>query len=687
MEHYLQPIMDFLRHHSSLGLLFTFFIALIESLPVLGTLIPGSITMTAIGALVGAGVMPVTLTLVSAILGAFIGDCLGFWLGSTYHAEIRSVWPFNKITKWLDYGETFFAKHGGKSIVIGRFIGPTRSAMPLIAGMLRLGWRQFLLAGFIAAILWSLMYMVPGILLGAVALEFPHQELTKVILFGIGAIVALWLVFWLVQYFFKNLRRSINQSISSWWTALKHHRPARFFVKIISNRQNVYDFHQLTVVLMIVILTLLFLVVWISVITHAPLSSVNPPLFNLLQSFRAPFNRFWVVLTLLGDPTNVLVSTIIIAIGLFLYKQNRAALHLLILIIAAVIFTAGLKHVYYSPRPIGTAFYDPSSSFPSGHTVMSTALFGFLAFLSSRLVNKNLRYWWYFLYCVLIILIGLSRLFLGQHWLTDVLGGWLMGSILFLFTILSYQRLPRSTSLFTLAKTRWLLLLAIGILVPWLVNSVLHFHKTIQETRVVWPKIKLSLEAWWQNPTAEAPLYRLDRLGRAVRPFNIQWAGNLDDIAQFLAAEGWESLELPSHVQGALQRFTSYDPIRNRPILAELYHLHSPALIFIKHLVHSPDIMELQLWNSGIKFSDSLTPLWVGTMIYHTPPEKLLRFPRKYIRLQSGQVLLDSTNIQTFEIKAVYVNPSNQPDRIKTMNWDGAIFVLKPKSPEKNLTK
>src|SRR6202041_1386007 len=108
MEHYLQPIMDFLRHHSSLGLLFTFFIALIESLPLLGTLIPGSITMTAIGALVGAGVMPVTLTLLSAILGAFIGDCLGFWLGSTYHAEIRSIWPFNKITKWLNYGETFF---------------------------------------------------------------------------------------------------------------------------------------------------------------------------------------------------------------------------------------------------------------------------------------------------------------------------------------------------------------------------------------------------------------------------------------------------------------------------------------------------------------------------------------------------------------------------------------------------
>lgn len=680
MEHYLQPVMEYLRHHAALGLLFTFIIALIESLPVLGTLVPGSITMTAIGVLVGSGVMPVTLTISSATLGAFLGDCLSFWLGSIYHEQIRSIWPFNKITKWLDYGERFFAKHGGKSIVIGRFIGPTRAAMPLIAGMLRLSWSKFLLAGFIASFLWSLVYMVPGILLGAFALEFPRQELSKVFLFGICAIVALWLIFWLVQYFFKTLRRSINRSMSSWWASLKHHRPAHFLVKMISNRQNTYDFHQLTLVLTIVFLIFLFLIVWISVITHAPLSSLNFPLFNLSQSFRAPLNRFWVVLTLLGDPLNILVSGVIIASGLFLYKQKRATTHLLILIIVAVIFTAGLKHLYYSPRPTGTAFYDSSSSFPSGHTLMSTALFGFLAFLSSRLVNKNLRLWWYFLFCLLIVLIGFSRLFLGQHWLTDVLGGWLMGSILFLLTILFYQRLPQHSSLFTLSKARWLLLLLIGVLLPWLANCVLHFHKTIQETRVVWPKVRLNLEDWWQNPTTALPLYRLDRFGRITRPFNIQWAGNLDDIKQFLVAGGWEPLELPSHVQGALQRFTSYDPVRNRPILAELHHLHLPALIFIKHLVNSPDIMELQLWNSDIKFANSPIPLWVGTMIYHTPPEKLLRFPRHYIRLQSGKVLSNSINMQGFEIKSAYIDPSNQPDQIKEMNWDGIIFILKPKS-------
>src|ERR1700738_5641097 len=110
MEHFLQPMMEFLRLHPYLGLLVTFGIAFIESLPLLGTLFPGSVTMTAIGVLIGATVLPGIPTFFAAIFGAFLGDCLGFWLGYRYHAKIRSIWPFNKMGKWLNYGEKFLVK-------------------------------------------------------------------------------------------------------------------------------------------------------------------------------------------------------------------------------------------------------------------------------------------------------------------------------------------------------------------------------------------------------------------------------------------------------------------------------------------------------------------------------------------------------------------------------------------------
>jgi membrane protein DedA with SNARE-associated domain len=266
MEHYLHPMMEYLRSHPFLSLLFTFCIALIEALPIVGTVVPGSVTMTAIGVMVGSGVLPVVPTFIVSILGAFVGDCLGFWLGSAYHEQIRQVWPFTKITKWLDYGERFFGKHGGKSIIIGRFIGPTRSAMPLIAGMLRLNWEKFILAALIAAILWSLLYMLPGVLLGAVALDLPHEELTKFFLFGIGIIVCLWLIFWIAQYSFKNVRRYVNKKISAWWYVMRSHKMPHFLVRIISNQQKLQDFHQLTLLIVAVLFSILFLIIWISVL-------------------------------------------------------------------------------------------------------------------------------------------------------------------------------------------------------------------------------------------------------------------------------------------------------------------------------------------------------------------------------------------------------------------------------------
>lgn len=176
--------MEYLRYHPAMGILFTFMIALIESLPILGTLFPGSVTMTAIGALIGASILPPVFTGLSAILGAFLGDCLGFWLGWRYRTQIRSIWPFRKFTKWLTYGENFFLKHGGKSLVLGRFIGPTRAAMPMIAGILCMRRSRFVQATAIAAILWSVLYILPGVALGAIALEFPPSQVTTVLLLG-----------------------------------------------------------------------------------------------------------------------------------------------------------------------------------------------------------------------------------------------------------------------------------------------------------------------------------------------------------------------------------------------------------------------------------------------------------------------------------------------------------------------
>jgi len=139
-SHYFNVILTYLRLHPHMGELFTFLVAFSESLPLIGTVIPGSVTMTLVGILVGSGVMPVAWTLSIASIAAFCGDSIGYVIGYHYNERLPNMWPFKKHSQWLLIGEKFFKKHGGKSIVLGRFIGPARCMVPLVAGFLRLAW-------------------------------------------------------------------------------------------------------------------------------------------------------------------------------------------------------------------------------------------------------------------------------------------------------------------------------------------------------------------------------------------------------------------------------------------------------------------------------------------------------------------------------------------------------------------
>jgi undecaprenyl-diphosphatase len=81
-----------------------------------------------------------------------------------------------------------------------------------------------------------------------------------------------------------------------------------------------------------------------------------------------------------------------------------------------------------------------SYSFPSGHVMFYTAFFGFLLFLSFTLLKRTwLRYLINTILIVLIALVGVSRMYLGEHWASDVLGGYLLGSLVLIVSILFYR--------------------------------------------------------------------------------------------------------------------------------------------------------------------------------------------------------------------------------------------------------
>jgi membrane protein DedA with SNARE-associated domain len=678
-EHFIRPFIEYFHHHQTLGIGFAFIIALIESLPILGTLVPGSITMTAIGALVGAGILPPWETLLGSFLGAMLGDCLGFWLGWRYQDKIRSVWPFNKISRYLTYAENFFAKHGGKSLIIGRFIGPTRAAMPLVAGMLRYTWKQFIPVAMLASLSWSLVYMLPGVALGALATEVSHAVMTKFLLGGLITIVILWLIFWVLQYFFRQMSRAINHQIQAWWNWLNrfsHYGPG-WLVRLIRNPEHPHDYRQLKLFLLFLFLALLFLLVWFSVIHHCCLIRLNVPLFNLIQSFRKPsWDPFWVILTTLGTPEALLITSVLAGVALCWYRQYRSGVHLILVGIVTAGAIEVVKKIYFFPRPGGLAWVNPSSSFPSGHTGMAVAVLGFLAFLTIQIAGNHWRKWIYTLTAVLILLISVSRLFLGQHWVTDIIGAWALGLSVLLLVTISYRRTRSNPNRPKMKSLQWIVILLISTMLPWLASGFLSFSKTLRDSRRAWPVTNLSFQQWWTAPTEWAPIYRIDRFGHIVEPFNIQCAAEVDKIQSFLLSRGWEQKILQPKIYITLQRFTSHLPEFNTPLLARLYQDNPPEMFFIKHLPDSSDILELSLWQSRVKFSDSNLPLWVGILTYHTPPSKILRSSEHYIHFQTSMALINPPPESSVNFQMQHIPTENQPAAIRKLQWDGNILIL-----------
>lgn len=139
-----------------------FALSLSESLAVVGLFIPGLIVMGVVGGLVSAGVLEMIPTLLWAIAGAIAGDSISYYLGRHFKHHLPYYWPFRRYPKWLDRGKDFFLRHGGKSIIIGRFVGPVRPFIPVVAGMMAMTPKQFLFANVLSAIIWAPIYMLPG---------------------------------------------------------------------------------------------------------------------------------------------------------------------------------------------------------------------------------------------------------------------------------------------------------------------------------------------------------------------------------------------------------------------------------------------------------------------------------------------------------------------------------------------
>ncbi len=143
-----------------------FFIALTETLPIIGWVVPGIGILFSLSAISGSASIPKWEILTSAALGGFLGDFISFMLGRTFREDIYKLPKLRKYQHWFKRGEQFFEKHGTFSIVLGRFFGPLRPIIPLTAGVMELPLKKFLFVSVSVSLPWAIFYCMPGYITG-----------------------------------------------------------------------------------------------------------------------------------------------------------------------------------------------------------------------------------------------------------------------------------------------------------------------------------------------------------------------------------------------------------------------------------------------------------------------------------------------------------------------------------------
>jgi membrane protein DedA with SNARE-associated domain len=162
LEQYAQPVIDFVREHQAWAAPIIFALAFGESLAFISLLLPAWAILVSIGALSSAGGIAFVPIWIAGALGAAMGDWLSYWIGFKMEHAVYRVWPLSRHPELIPKGEAFVKKWGVLAIFIGRFFGPLRATVPLIAGVFAMPIWPFQIANFTSAFLWSAVLLKLG---------------------------------------------------------------------------------------------------------------------------------------------------------------------------------------------------------------------------------------------------------------------------------------------------------------------------------------------------------------------------------------------------------------------------------------------------------------------------------------------------------------------------------------------
>ncbi|MDO5667715.1 MAG: DedA family protein [Alcaligenaceae bacterium] len=165
MEEYIDLFLNFISENESWAPPLIGLMAFLESIFLIGLIMPATVIMVATGALIGAEALELLPITIAASIGCFLGDNVSYYVGRKVRPGLVKTELFRKHRNIILRSHLLFRKYGIYAVFLGRFLGPLRSTVPTVAGVLRVPIIKFQIANFCSAIIWPPLYMLPGIVI------------------------------------------------------------------------------------------------------------------------------------------------------------------------------------------------------------------------------------------------------------------------------------------------------------------------------------------------------------------------------------------------------------------------------------------------------------------------------------------------------------------------------------------
>ncbi len=386
----------------------------LETLPVIGGIFPGQTILIASGFLARIDVLNPFIVTALAAVAAIAGDCVAYWLGRRYGLSVMErLGSFVSISPEALQTTRYKLEHNaGKTLIIGRFLPVTRALAPFMAGASRVKPHRFLVYDAIGGVSWAVASVAVGYIAGAsyqVAAAYFGRALMVLLL----AIVCGWaLVHW-----YRHYRNELSASTLGAITLNVAGLTAFALLAYATTRSN--SFHHFD---------------W--------------QFSNWVAHIRTPGGiAFWSAVTQLFNPIPATVLAAVLLIWTWRLEHKIGRWLPVVAMIGGVMIGFLIKKSTNLSRPEFAVLHAPGSTFPSLHAT-AAALFTLVVvwILAPKLKSVRLRRWLPLGASAFCLLIGWSRVYLGVHWLSDVLAGYALALAWFSFVILFYAAIRHTKS-------------------------------------------------------------------------------------------------------------------------------------------------------------------------------------------------------------------------------------------------